>query len=165
VFRAIEETGDCVMPFTEPNRYWPRPDWKERLRSTRGIGLRLDSWQAQLVLYWVWRASGRCPLRKAWTDLAMTPEHARMSLLTDQPTPTNDSGLIPPEIFSRVLARSRATSVNPNDNVEHVILEDPAGYGGGASFSARARRGPSAPKEADARKPGAARVAQSSLGK
>jgi hypothetical protein len=153
------------MPFTEPNRYWPRPDWKERLRSTRGIGLRLDSWQAQLVLYWAWRASGRCPLRKAWTDLAMTPEHARMSLLTDQPTPINDSGLIPPEIFSRVLARSRATSIDPNDNVEDVVLEDPPGYGSGASFSVRARRGPFAPKEADARRPGAARGAESSLGK
>ena len=88
-----------------------------------------------------------------------------MSLLTDQPTPTNDSGLIPPEIFSRVLARSRATSIDPNDNVEDVVLEDPPEYGDGASFSVRTRRAPSAPKEAHARKPGTGRGAQSSLGK
>jgi hypothetical protein len=165
MFRAIEKRGDFVMPFTEPNRYWPRPDWKEKLRSTGGIRLRFDSWQAQLFLYWAWRATGRRPLLKAWTDLAMTPEHARMSLLTDQPTPTNDSGMIPPEIFSRVLARSRATSIDPNDNVEDVVLEDPPEYGDGASFSVRARRAPSAPKEAHARKPGTGRGAQSSLGK
>jgi hypothetical protein len=88
-----------------------------------------------------------------------------MSLLTDQPTPTNDSGMIPPEIFSRVLARSRATSIDPNANVEDVVLEDPPEYGDGASFGVRARRGPSAPKEAHARKPGTGRSAQSSLGK
>ena len=68
------------MPFTEPNRYWPRPDWKEKLRSTGGIGLRFDSWQAQLFLYWAWRATGRRPHRdhlvpSSWTATSFRLEN------------------------------------------------------------------------------------------
>ena len=34
-----------------------------------------------------------------------------------------DIGLIPPELFSHVLARSRATAIDPNDDVAHVIID------------------------------------------
>jgi hypothetical protein len=55
----------------------------------------------------------------------MTPTNAQHALTTSAPRFENDSGMIPPEIFSRVLARSRASGINPNDDVAGVVLEPP----------------------------------------
>jgi hypothetical protein len=109
------------MPFTAPNRYSPRTDWKEKLiYSSPQAG----SWQSDLVIYWQWRRAGE-PLAAAWSDLRMTRTNAQHALTTSTPRYENDSGLIPPEIFSRVLARSRAQDINPNDDVADVVIEDP----------------------------------------
>jgi hypothetical protein len=55
----------------------------------------------------------------------MTPQNAKKALLTMSPKLNNDSGLIPPEIFSRVLARSRATTIDPNDDATGVVIGEP----------------------------------------
>lgn len=49
----------------------------------------------------------------------MQPVNARSSL---DPHST-DIGLIPPELFSHVLARSRADTINPNDDVNPVVVD------------------------------------------
>ena len=61
------------MPFTAPNRYSPRTDWKEKLiYSSPPAG----SWQSDLVIYWQWRRVGE-ELLPGWTDLRMTPINAQ----------------------------------------------------------------------------------------
>ena len=109
------------MPFTAPKNYSPRTDWEAKLLySSPPAG----SWQSDLVIYWQWRRAGE-DLLPAWTDLRMTPTNAQHALMTSAPRFENDSGMIPPEIFSRVLARSRASGINPNDDVADVVLEPP----------------------------------------
>lgn len=108
--------------FTAPNQYSPRSDWEHRLRQ---MGPAPGSWQFDLVVYWQWRDTQDRDLQECWTSLRMTPQNAKKALLTMRPKPNNDSGLIPPEIFSRVLARSRATTINPNDDVTGVIIGEP----------------------------------------
>jgi hypothetical protein len=109
------------MPFTAPNRYAPREDWDHRLKM---IGPAVGSWQFDLVVYWQWRDTQKRELQECWTSLGMTPDNAQKALMTADPRPTNDSGLIPPEIFSRLLARSQATSIDPKDDVSPVIIEE-----------------------------------------
>jgi hypothetical protein len=112
------------MPFTEPNRYSPRSDWAQRLTDYGPTPPPANSWQFDMVLYWQWRNSGHRSLMDAWTDLRMRIDHAKQALMKVAPTPNNDSGMIPPEIFSHLLARSRSTVINPGDDT-FVILEPP----------------------------------------
>jgi len=52
------------------------------------------------------------PLGDAWKALGMEPDAAKAAIET-----SDDSGLVPPELFSRVLARSRANFIDHN----HII--------------------------------------------
>lgn len=116
------------MPYTEPNRYSPRSDWDQRLRNYGPTPPPTVSWQFFMVLYWEWRTQGHRSLMDAWTDLRMPIDLAKKSLMKTAPAPHNDSGMIPPEIFSHVLARARAKVINPNDDT-YVILEPPVDPG------------------------------------
>jgi hypothetical protein len=111
-----------MVGYTPPNRYQPRANWRAKLDSWAQSGTpNAGSWQADITLYWRWTTLEGSSLMEAWTRLRMQPVNARSSL---DPNST-DRGLIPPELFSRVLARSRAKAIDPNDNVADVIIEDP----------------------------------------
>lgn len=110
------------MPFIAPNRYWARPDWEHVLLH---IGPSPGTFEHDLVVYWQWRKHGGKSVQEAWTDLRMRPEIAKKALRKDDPLPNNTSGLVPPELFSRVLARSRATVIDPNDIAPDAVVEDP----------------------------------------
>ena len=109
-----------MVGYTAPNRYQPRAKWKAKLDHwvqfpTGAAG----SWQADISLYWRWRTLQGMSLMDAWTQLKMQPNNAATSLHPH----SVDTGLIPPELFSRVLARSRATVVDPLDDVADVIID------------------------------------------
>lgn len=102
-----------------PNRYQPRAKWKAKLDGwvqfpSGAAGI----WQADIGLYWRWRTLQGMSLMDAWTQLKMSPNNAATSLDRN----AVDRGMIPPELFSHVLARSQATSIDPNDDVADVIV-------------------------------------------
>jgi hypothetical protein len=120
-------TVDREVPsFTLP-RYQPRPDWQSRLES---MDPEVDSWQADVVHYWALRRGGKSE-EAAWAEVGMSPANARMALVTEPPTPGNDSGLIPciPDgphketVARRVLARSVARNIDAGDIYGALILE------------------------------------------
>jgi hypothetical protein len=102
-----------MVGFTEPNRYEPRAGWRQTLaqwvQSPPGTAA---SWQHQISVYWHWRTLEGLSLGEAWEELGMEPATARAAL--DPASP--DSGRIPSELFSRVLARSRASGIDPDDS-------------------------------------------------
>ena len=105
--------------YTPPNIYRPRARWQAKLDQwvqfpTGAAG----SWQADMSLYWRWRTLQGMSLMDAWTQLKMQPNNAATSLNPH----SADTGLIPPELFSHVLARSQASSINPTDDVAGVII-------------------------------------------
>ena len=108
-----------MVGFTEPNRYEPRAGWRETLeewmRTPPGAE---DNWQYKISRYWSWRTLHGLSLREAWKELRMEPATAKSALDPTSP----DNGRIPGELFSRVLARSRATTIKLNDNVDPVII-------------------------------------------
>ena len=108
-----------MVGFTEPNQYEPRNGWRQTLAQwvQEPPGAE-DSWQHQIGLYWRRRTLDGVSLREAWKELDMEPATAASAL--DPASP--DSGLIPSELFGRVLARSRANHIDPNDNVADVII-------------------------------------------
>lgn len=104
--------------FTAPNQYEPHAGWRQTLFEwvvlpphDRG------SWQYEISVYWRWRTVDGLSLSEAWGELGMEPAAARAAL-----APSADSGLVPPELFSRVLARSRATTIDPDDDVSPVVI-------------------------------------------
>ena len=107
-----------MVGFTEPNRYEPRAGWRQTLaqwvEESPGAA---DSWQQQIAVYWRWRTLDGLSLTDAWEELGMKPMAAKAALAQ-----STDSGLIPRELFSRVLARSRANVVSAGDNVANVII-------------------------------------------
>lgn len=117
---AMVDTGDLDMVgFTEPKMYQPRPGWRLTLAQwvSEPPGAP-DSWQHQIATYWRWRTLDGLTLREAWKELGMRPATAKAAL---DPA-GSDRGLIPPEVFSRVLARSRSASVDPDDDVLDVDI-------------------------------------------
>lgn len=117
---AMIETDDLdMLGFTAPKMYQPRPGWRLTLaqwvNEPPGAA---DSWQHQIATYWRWRTLDGLTVREAWKELRMKPATARAAL---DPARA-DRGLIPPEVFSRVLARSRATGVDPDDDVLDVDI-------------------------------------------
>jgi hypothetical protein len=142
------------MPFTPPNRYWPRPDWKPLLEALGGLvgtwQAPLNSFQFDLLTYQQNRGLGMS-LMKAWIQVKMSPEHAKKSLLTAPPAANNLSGLVPPNLFSRVLARSRATKIDPNDDAADAIVEKPP-EGAVAEFKALASQAAPAQRKTAKRK-------------
>ena len=108
-----------MVGFTEPNQYEPRAGWRLTLAQwvlePPAAG---GSWRQQIREYWRWRTVDGMSLGAAWEELSMTPDSARSALDPGAP----NSGLIPPELFSRVLARSRAADIDPDDNVDDVTI-------------------------------------------
>jgi hypothetical protein len=108
--------------FVQP-RYWPRPDWQERLEAVDPNG---GTWQAALARYWRMRL--REKEEDAWSDLAMSAAQARAALIEDDDNP--DSGLIPwlphdkETVARRVLARSVASKIS-NDIYAGLALGPP----------------------------------------
>ena len=94
--------------YTRP-RYSPRADWWQRLQQG---GPGTGTWQSQMVVYWIdfrdsGRRSGLSP-EEAWKKLRLRQVHANGALVSDTPRPTNDAGIVPPEIFGHVFARAAA---------------------------------------------------------
>jgi hypothetical protein len=94
--------------YTRP-RYSPRADWWQKLQQG---GPGTNTWQSQMVVYWIdFRKSGGkngLTLEDAWKKLRLSQVHANGALVSDTPRPTNDAGVIPPEVFSHVFARAAA---------------------------------------------------------
>jgi hypothetical protein len=108
-----------MVGFTEPNQYEPRARWRETLEEwVKNPPTDEKSWQYKISRYWSWRTLQSLSLREAWKELRMEPAIAKLAL--DPASP--DSGRIPRELFSRVLARSRATTIKPTDDVDPVII-------------------------------------------
>src|SRR5262245_18802789 len=103
--------------FTAPKTYEPRPGWRRTLcdwsnEPAGGPG----SWQQLISDYWGWRTVEGLFLLEAWKKLDM-PRAAAIDAL-DRNSP--DSGLIPPELFGRLLMRSQG-STTPEDNIADPI--------------------------------------------
>jgi hypothetical protein len=108
-----------MVGFTEPNQYEPRLRWRETLEDwMKDPPADAASWQHRISRYWSWRILQSLSVREAWRELRMEPATAKLAL--DPASP--DVGRIPPELFSRVLARSQATTIKPTDNVDPVII-------------------------------------------
>ena len=107
-----------MVGFTEPNRYEPRGGWRATLaewgRSPPGPE---GNWRNDIALYWRWRTLEGRPLGDAWKALGMEPTDAQAALAASP-----DSGLVPTELFSRMLARSRADEIDHNDDVADVVI-------------------------------------------
>jgi hypothetical protein len=113
-------TEDDKVGYTPPNRYQPRAKWRDKLDSwVQFPPGNAGSWQVDITLYWRWTTLQGLSLMDAWTQLRMHPNNAATSLHPN----SVDRGLIPPELFSHVLARSRATTIDPNDDVAGVIID------------------------------------------
>ena len=109
-----------MVGYTPPNRYQPRAKWRDKLDSwVQNPPATAGSWQMDITLYWRWTTLQGMSLMDAWAQLRMHPNNAASSLHPN----SIDRGLIPPDLFSYVLARSRATTVNPNDDVADVIID------------------------------------------
>jgi hypothetical protein len=111
---------DYEYGFTPPNHYKPRPNWKDTLENWR-FPPPAGGWQTGMMQYvdWVYGRGQRKTPMKAWTKLRMRPEDAQTAV---NPHGAKERGLIPPEIFSHVLARSRATEIKPEDDVPGIII-------------------------------------------
>jgi hypothetical protein len=126
-----------MVGFVEPNRYQPRAKWRDKLDMwVQHPPGNVGSWQVDITLYWRWTTLQGLSLEEAWEQLRMSVNNAKTSLHPD----AADRGLIPPELFSRVLARSRAMGIHPNDNVDPVVLDPeptpaPAPAGGPIGFT------------------------------
>lgn len=113
----------------KPPRYMPRPDWREKLES---FDPEDGSWQADLLKYWRLRLSGRKE-KDAWAEVNMSVANAKLALIKDEPTPDNDSGLIPfvpkgkykDTVARRVFARSVAKNIDATDIYNDLILDEP----------------------------------------
>jgi hypothetical protein len=109
-----------MVGYIASNRYQPRAKWKDKLDGwVQNPPPNVGSWQVDISLYWRWRTLQGMSVMDAWTQLRMQPNNAATSLHPH----SVDRGLIPPELFSRVLARSRATATDPNDDVAGVIID------------------------------------------
>jgi len=76
------------------------------------------SWQNDIGIYWRRTTKEGRSLEEAWAELNMSSNNAETSL---HPNST-DTGMIPPELFSRVLARSRG---EPNPVANVILDQDP----------------------------------------
>lgn len=94
-----------MVGFTAPDQYEPHPEWRRSLADWVLIGPEGDeTWKRQITDYWRGRTMEDVPLKNAWAGLGMSSADALKALVPDSPL---DAGLIPPELFTRVLARSR----------------------------------------------------------
>ena len=106
--------------YTPPNRYWAIANWRlELLRLNPNPG----SWEFDLQKYQTLRDEG-CPLIDSWTKVNMSITNAQNARVLYCPNEWNHSSLIPPEIFSHLLARSMGKSIQ--DEVPVVLEEEPA---------------------------------------
>ena len=105
-----------------PPRYAPRSDWYQVL----GNGPPVDTWRSDLFNYWQWVSTQNYTLERAWIRARMTSEKAKKALISRPPTPTNEAGLIPPDLASRVYARSVARTMDPYDDFPDLVLDPPS---------------------------------------
>ena len=114
-----------MVGFTEPNQYEPRPGWRLALAQWLAAPpADAQSWQHFVTRYWSLRIHQSHSVREAWRAVRMEPALAKAALDPTSP----DNGCVPHEVFSRVLARSRAEKIKDGDNVDPVaIAEPPAG--------------------------------------
>jgi len=116
---AAMAEDDVPIGFSPPNNYRPRAKWRNKLDGwVQFPPSPVGSWQADISLYWRWRTLQGMSVFDAWRQLRMSPNNAATSLHVN----AVDRGLIPPELFSRVLARSRASTIDPNDDVADVVI-------------------------------------------
>jgi hypothetical protein len=109
-----------MVGFIEPNRYQPRAKWRAKLDGWLQFPPpNVGNWQNDITLFWRRTQLEHMSLQDAWANVRMQPNNARSSLDPH----SLDIGLIPPDLFSRVLARSRASVIDPNDNVADVIID------------------------------------------
>jgi hypothetical protein len=133
-YMGLQVDADITSLTTEersskPPRYMPRSDWRRRLESLDPAG---GSWQADLLRYWELRLRDTKE-EDAWAAVGMSIDNAKLALSTEEPTPTNDSGLIPsvPEgqqketVARRVFARSMAKAIDPDDIYNDLVLDEP----------------------------------------
>jgi hypothetical protein len=110
-----------MVGFTAPNRYQPRAGWKAKLDTWAQFPPgAAGSWQDDISIFWRWTTKEGKSLSQAWADLDMSRNNALTSL---EPNST-DSGMIPPDLFSRVLARSQG-STDPDDQAQVVLEPEP----------------------------------------
>jgi hypothetical protein len=115
---AVDEDKTPVG-YTPPNVYRPRAKWRNKLDGWLQFPPpNAGSWQMDITFYWRWTTLQGMSLMDAWTRLRMAPNNAATSLNRN----STDIGLIPPELFSRVLARSQAPDIDPNDDVPDVVI-------------------------------------------
>src|SRR5947209_3859599 len=88
--------------YTPPNRYWARSDWKPYLKQ---LEAKPGTWQFDLVTYLQHRGVGDS-VQDAWKRTKMSVVNAKHALVIFCPNEWNDSSIIPPDLFSRVLVRS-----------------------------------------------------------
>jgi hypothetical protein len=108
-----------MVGFVAPNRYQPRAGWKARLDSWVQFPVgAAGSWQSDIGIFWRRFTKEGQTLDQAWNGLNMSANNAATSL---NPNST-DTGMIPPELFSRVLSRSRG---EPNPVIDVILDPDP----------------------------------------
>lgn len=108
-----------MVGFIEPNRYQPRAGWKTKLDLwVQFPPPNVGSWQNDIGIYWRRTTKEGMSLEEAWADVNMSSNNAKTSL---NPSST-DTGMIPPELFSRVLARSRG---EPSPVADVILDPDP----------------------------------------
>jgi hypothetical protein len=116
------------MPFTPPS-YAARYDWENKLENPPGNAT--QGWQVELAHYLRWRKTGdittgfqRLSLEEAWARLKLSQDNAKNALSTGPVRNNNAVGSAPPEIASRVFARSVAKDIDPRDDYPDLRLKD-----------------------------------------
>lgn len=86
------------MPWHQPIDYKPREDLKNYLEF---LSPKMHTPEIDMVIYWQWVHRSLPAFRKtpekAWSDLHMTPENARLAI---------DRKIVPLEIYERALERA-----------------------------------------------------------
>jgi hypothetical protein len=112
------------MPFTQPF-YAARYDWENKIQSPPGNVT--WGWQVDMANLWGWVKTGTLgsaplSLEDAWAKLNLSPEFAKAALSRGPVRYNNSVGAIPPQLASRVFARSIAKSIDPDDDYPDLTI-------------------------------------------
>lgn len=115
------------MAYIAPH-YGPRDDWKQLLRGGNAAGGGVSSWTMDIQNYFLFTEGEHLAPEQAWAKLGMSYDHASKAFSGAPPTPTNNSGLIPPSaapfVFARSLARTIDPDYRPSFHPDHSIKVD-----------------------------------------
>ena len=114
------------MPYVPP-RYSPRDDYKTLIPTLGSSGSGSShNWVTAVIVYWRRVTQSGLLSDEAWRRSRMSQDHAIKAIgqSSQPPTPTNISGVIPPEIADNVFAAALARSVE-TDATAKVIVGDP----------------------------------------